>query len=76
MINHFHIQAHNCQNPVDDDNLLVNPQDVVIMTQLQNCINLCSTIELGEVQKTLSKSKRPRFTRPCHSAPEINKDDY
>jgi len=25
MINHFHIQAQNCQNPKDDHNLLVIP---------------------------------------------------
>jgi hypothetical protein len=71
MINHFHIQAHNCQNPRDDDNMLVNPRDVVITTQLQNYINLNSTTELGEVWMTFSKSKRPQLTRPCHSAPEI-----
>jgi hypothetical protein len=43
---------------------------MVIATQLQNYKNLCNTIEWIEVQRTLSKSKRPQLTRPCHYAPK------
>jgi len=43
---------------------------MVIATQLQNYKNLCNTIESSEVWRTLSKSKRPQFTRPCHYAQE------
>jgi hypothetical protein len=53
MINHFHIQAQNHQNLEDDHNLLVIPQYMVTITQLQNYKNLCSTIKHGDVWRTL-----------------------
>jgi hypothetical protein len=56
-VNHFHIQAHNHQNPEDDHNLLAIPQDMVT-TKLQNYRNLCSTAEQGAVWRMLSESRR------------------
>jgi hypothetical protein len=59
MINHFHIQAQNHQNPKDDHNLLTNQQDVVTTTQLQNYKKLCNTTKQGEVHRTVQKVEDP-----------------
>jgi hypothetical protein len=67
----FPYSSTNRQNPKDDHNLLAIPQDVVTTTQLQNYRNLCNMIKHSDVQWTLLESRRPYFTKPCHSAPKI-----